>query len=123
MSAAESITEENEVKSVKNVEESEKKAVKPVKSSGGSRIFAKISEMESAITIVKSELLSLSPEDLLKLQSFKEDTSGKKEDNLSALQKRLIKIVKDGDETFIRAMNGVVNSLLVVQEKVQEKKD
>jgi len=122
MSAAESIVEANEIKSVKNVEESEKKAVKPVKSSG-SRIFAKISEMESAITIVKSELLSLSPEDLAKFQSFKEDTSGKKEENLSVLQKRLIKIVKDGDETFIRAMNGVVNSLLVVQEKVQEKKD
>jgi hypothetical protein len=29
----------------------------------------------------------------------------------------LIKIVKDGDETFIRAMSGVVNSLLAVQER------
>jgi len=116
MSAAESIVEEESaIKSVKSVVESEKK-VKPVKSSG-SRIFAKISEMESAITILKSELFLLSPEDLAKIQSFKEDTSGKKEENLSVLQKRLIKIVKDGDETFIRAISSVVNSLLAIQEK------
>lgn len=102
------------VEDVKNVEESEKKA-KPVKSSG-ERVFAKITEMESAITILKGELLSLSPAELAKFQSFKEDASGKKE-NLSVLQKRLIKIVKDGDEKFIRAMSNVVNSLLAIQEK------
>jgi hypothetical protein len=103
-----------EVKSIAGNEDAEKKA-KPVKSCG-ERIFAKILEMEAAISILKGELYSLSPQELAKFQSLKEDNTNKKE-NLSTLQKRLIKIVKDGDEKFIRALFSVANSLKLVNEK------
>jgi hypothetical protein len=89
-------------------------ATKAVKSQG-ERIFAKISEMESGFVILKNELQNLSPQELAKFQSLKKESTGKN-DNLSATQKRLIKIVKEGDEKFIRALANVVNSLMIINE-------
>jgi len=79
----------------------------------GEKIFAKIFEMESNFVILRNELQNLSPEELAKFQSLKKANAAGK-DNLSAQQKRLIKIVKEGDEKFVRAVGNVVNSMIAM---------
>jgi hypothetical protein len=110
-------TEESPLASAKK-EEKEIPAVSATgsKKSPGEKVYAKFTETESALAILKSELFSLSPEELKKFQLMKQANVGNKE-NLSALQIRLIKIVKESDETFIRALLNVVNSLKSVHEK------
>jgi len=68
---------------------------------------------------LKNELQNLSPQELAKFQALKKESAGKN-DNLSAQQKRLIKIVKEGDEKFIRALANVVNSLMIINEANKE---
>lgn len=79
--------------------------------SPGERVFNKLSEGEAFFANLRNDLFLLSPEELKIFQQMKEESKSKK-DNLSAAQKRLIKIIKEKDENFIRALSNVVNSLL-----------
>jgi hypothetical protein len=113
MSATEKIAEKTN-----NVEKKEKTL-----KSAGEKVFSKLSDIESNLAILKSELFSLSPEELIKFQALKKAKSADKE-NLSILQTRLIKTIKDGDEEFIRALANVVNGFVLLRKNaVTERKD
>ena len=97
------------------------KKEKTLKSSG-EKVFSKFSEMESSFAILKNEMFALSPEELAKFQALKKVKSANNE-NLSPLQMRLIRIIKSGDEEFVKALSNAVNGFVSLRKATIAEKD
>jgi hypothetical protein len=92
------------------------------KKSPGEKVYTKFLEAESIFSILKTELSSLSPQELAVFQNLKNNESKKPKELLSPEQKRLIKIVNDNGNNpkFIRLLLNQANGMLLLTE---ERKD
>jgi hypothetical protein len=82
--------------------------------SPGERVLSKLSDIVSSLSILENELLTLKPEEFVKFQALKKAKTNNGE-ILSPLQLRLIKIIKEGDDEFVKAVFNVASSFLLLK--------
>jgi predicted DNA binding protein len=82
------------------------------------RVFSKLQDLENITKTIRSEISSLSNEELQKFRVLREEKKKPGKEDLTDRQKRLIKIVKNSDEEFNKVL--LTNALgLLVMKKPQ----